>query len=360
VQERLGLVAGCAGYLVRLQRLLLAGPVLVALLMSIGGPVRAQNKLDTVRIMLNPTVLTNLPILVAIDRGYFTKQNINLDLKKFAGSSATITAALARGDLDIAPQGPAPAFFNQFDAGFNAKVIAGITGTRPGYDDISWMVVRQDLWQNGTIRKLSDLRGKTVDSANVGTPLSLNVLGALEKANLTPADVKLTSKLGQTSDWVAALTNKAYDVVATVEPQSSLLESQGLGHKWIGLAQVAPWYQSAFVAVSNDFLKGHRDVVVRFLVAFLQGERDVEASRGHWTPELAKEVETWTGLTHDAVMHMPGPVDPGDRGAIDLASMRRAQNFWMAHGGLVKSNHLMGEVMDDGPLIAARRQVPKR
>jgi NitT/TauT family transport system substrate-binding protein len=304
-------------------------------------------------------VLTTLPILVAIDRGYFTKQNINLELKKFNGSSATVTAALARGDLDIAPQGPSPAFFNQFDAGFAAKVIAGNSGTRAGYDDISWMVVRQDLWQNGTIRKLSDLRGKTVDSANVGTPLSLNVLGALEKANLTPADVKLTSKLTGTSDWYAALNNKAYDVVATVEPESSQLENAGLGHKWISLSQVAPWYQSAFTAVSKDFLANHRDVVVRFLVAELQGERDVEASKGHWTPELAKEVETWTGLSHDAVMHMPGPVDPGDRGGIDIASMRRAQNYWMARG-LVKSQHVMSEVVDDGPLLAARRQVPKR
>lgn len=344
----------------RLRRLVLAVPVLVALLASIGEPARAQSKPDTVRIMLNPTVLTNLPILVAIDRGYFSKQNIVLDLKKISGSSATVTAALARGDIDIAPQGPSPAFFNQFDAGFSAKVIAGNSGTRPGYDDISWMVVRQDLWDNKSIRKLSDLRGKTIDSANVGTPLSLNVLAALEKANLTPADVKLTSKLGQTSDWVAALTNKGYDVVATVEPESSQLEAQGLGHKWIALGEVAPWYQSAFLASSNDFLTNHRDVVVRFLVAFLQGESDVEASKGRWTPELEKEVETWTGLTPDAVMHMPGPVDPGDRGGIDLASMRRAQDYWMAHGGLVKSQHLMGEVMDDGPLIAARRRVPQR
>jgi NitT/TauT family transport system substrate-binding protein len=334
-------------------------PVLAALLATIGANAGAQTKPDVVRMMLNPTVMTNLPILVAIDRGYFAKQNINVDVKRIQGASATVTAALARGDIDIAPQGPSPAFFNQFDAGFSAKVIAGSAGTRAGFDDISWLVVRQDLWDNHTIRKLSDLRGRTIDSANVGTPLSLNTLGALEQAHLTAADVKLTAKLNATTDWYAALSNKAYDVVATVEPESSQLEAAGLGHKWIGLAQVAPWYQTGFLAVSNDFLKQHRDVVVRFLVAFLQGERDVEASRGHFTPELAKEVEIWTGLTHDAVMHMPGPVDPGDRGGIDLASMRRAQDYWMARG-LVKTQHLMGDVIDDGPLIAARHQVPRR
>jgi NitT/TauT family transport system substrate-binding protein len=332
--------------------------VLAASLAMFSAIAGAQNKPDVVRTMLNPTVLTNLPILVAIDRGYFAKQNISLDLKRIQGATATVTAALARGDIDIAPQGPSPAFFNQFDAGFSAKVIAGSAGTRPGFSDITWLVVRQDLWDNHTIRKLSDLRGRTIDSANVGTPLSLATLGVLEKAHLTAADVKLTSKLNATSDWFAALTNKAYDVVATVEPESSQLEAMGLGHKWIGLAQVAPWYQTGFLAVSDDFLKQHRDVVVRFLIAFLQGERDVEASRGHFTPELAKEVETWTGLTHDEVMHMPGPVDPGNRGGIDLASMRRARDYWMARG-LVKSQHPMGDVVDDGPLIAARHLLPQ-
>lgn len=340
-----------------MKKILFALPLAAVMLAMPGVNAGAQSKPDIVRTILNPTVMTNLPILVAIDRGYFAKQNIDLDLKRIQGSTATVTAALARGDIDIAPQGPSPAFFNQFDAGFSAKVIAGSAGTRAGFSDITWLVVRQDLWDNHTIRKLSDLRGRTIDEAGIGSPLSLATLYTLEKAHLSAADVKLTSKLTATSDWYAALTNKAYDVVATVEPESSQLEAMGLGHKWIGLAQVAPWYQTGFLAVSNDFLKQHRDVVVRFLVAFLQGERDVEASRGHFTPELAKEVETWTGLSHEEVMHMPGPVDPGNRGGIDLASMRRAQD-WLMTLGLVKSQHQMGDVVDDGPLIEARRQVP--
>jgi hypothetical protein len=56
-------------------------------------------------------------------------------------------------------------------------------------------------------------------------------------------------------------------------------------------------------------------------------------------------------------MHMPGPVDPSDRGTIDLASMRRAQQYWMARG-LVKTAQPLGDVVYDGPLLAARRLVP--
>ena len=44
---------------------------------------------------------------------------------------------LARGDLEIAPIAVSGAFFNQFTAGFDIKLIASASTTQSGWQDMS-------------------------------------------------------------------------------------------------------------------------------------------------------------------------------------------------------------------------------
>jgi ABC-type nitrate/sulfonate/bicarbonate transport system substrate-binding protein len=78
-----------------------------------GGPSSAVMP-DPVNIDLNHDAF-NLPIFVAIDKGYFAQQNLDVRVQKISGSTITQLPSLARGSIDIAPIGLGPGFFNQYE-----------------------------------------------------------------------------------------------------------------------------------------------------------------------------------------------------------------------------------------------------
>src|ERR1700723_3601176 len=71
-----------------------------------------------VRIIIYPTVLGQLAVFVAIEKGYFARQNIDLDVKTTPQPTISTLPQLVRGDIDMVPLSLAPAFFNQASAGF--------------------------------------------------------------------------------------------------------------------------------------------------------------------------------------------------------------------------------------------------
>ena len=290
----------------------------------------AQN-LQVVRMALNPSTYSNLPFFLAVDRGYFRDAGLDVQVQKFATSSTAQMPLLARGDVDLMPAALGPPFFNQFSEGFNVKLIASASSSHEGWNDTTWLVVRQDLWDAGTIRKPADLRGKTIDGVAPGSPIDFLALTTIANAGLTDADVHYGNKFRDAPSWLTALRNKAVDVQGVPEPVATQMEAEKLGHKWIGLSSQAPWFRESFVAVSAGFARNHPKELVSFMRAYLRAARDVNATNGKWTPELVATLVKWTQLPEDVIRRIPGPAYAGD-GRIDTASVARQQEFWHAKG----------------------------
>lgn len=231
--------------------------LIAALVIALTVPVRAARD-DVVRMGLNPAVLAYLPVLIAIDRGYFKQQHIDLQLTPNPGSAMVQLPLLARGDLDVAPMVMAPAFLNQLKEGFNVKLIAAGQGSHAGWNDNSWIVVREDLWDSGAVRKPADLRGKVVDGLTAGGPPNMLLMSLLASAGLTTSEMTYTEKLRTAADELAAFRNHAIDVAASFEPGASVLQVQRVAHKWISVHDVIPWLQETFLAASAPFLRDHR------------------------------------------------------------------------------------------------------
>src|SRR6185436_10832290 len=102
----------------------------------------------------NPVIYSNLPMLVAIEKGYFPAEGIDLKVQRYTGSSVTMMPMLARGDIDITLMAAGPALFNQRAEGFDTKIISSIGQPAPGWHDTSWIIVRKDLYDSGAIRSL--------------------------------------------------------------------------------------------------------------------------------------------------------------------------------------------------------------
>ena len=331
-------------------KIFLAG-LMLAIAFQTGMPQRAAaaDTDDTIRVSLNPVIYNNLPILLAADKGYFAQQHLNVVITKINQSAATLIPLLARGDIDIAQAVAAPAFFNAFSEGFNLKLVASVDSVKAGWPDVAWVMVRQDLWDAGTIRKPADLRGKTFDSRATGAPVDFIARTAIAKAGLTTSDLVYTQKLKTEPDVFTALRNKAVDVVMETEPTASALEAQGLAHKWMPQGEIAPFYQDGYVGVSATFLHDHRDAVVRFLTAFVRAQREITTTNGKWTAETLATVVKWSGLDEDVVKTIPGPTYPGGLGKMDMSSIDRQQQLWVSLK-LVDKPVPVQSVVDEGPL----------
>jgi NitT/TauT family transport system substrate-binding protein len=308
---------------------------------------------DVIRFSLSPN-LGALPFFVAVDKGYFAEQHLDVQIRKTKQSDGTLLPMLARGDIDVAPAILTPAFFNQYYEGFGLRIIAPIDSPHVGWNDGMWLVVRQDVWDAKAIRTFGDLRGKELDDGAVGSPIDFITKEAVFRGGLTTADVKFSARVHSPLDWVAVLRNKALDAVAVVEPAATLIESQGLGHKWMSSREIAPWYQASYVATSATFAAQHRDALARFIAAYTKACRYVAQANGKWTPELIDEVVKWTEMPQDVVAQIPGPGYPGGLAPISPDSVERTQALWLSEGLIAKSAPV-GGLIDASFSDAARK-----
>ena len=310
------------------------------------GSAAAQSAApDRVRLSLNPGSYAYLPIFLAVEKGYFAEQHLDVQVTKYTGSSLTQLPMLARGDLDISPVVVGPGFFNQFTQGFDLRLLASIDQSEKGWHDTGCLLVRQDLWDSGAIRKIADLKGKIVDGGLDGTPQNYLLKQAILKAGLKFTDMTYSDKLKAVPDQFAALRNKAVDVTNGAEPVCTQMQAQGLAKKWLTFQDVVPGLQASFITSSSSFLKTHRDAVKRFLIALLKAEKDIKAANGHWTPQLLVTVAKWSEIPEATVATIPGPSYSGQFGAIDATSIRAQQAFWMSEG-TVSQAVIVADIVD--------------
>jgi len=181
--------------------------------------------LTPVRMIFDPTFYVHLPLLHAIDSGYFKDEGIDLQITPANGSSTLFLPMLARGEYDLGTVNPSPAFFNQFSGGFDVVLLACHTAAKPGWHDPSWLMVRQDLWDAKAIQQPADLKGHVLDGSNVGSPIDFLLKETIRAGGLTPADVRLGERYHSVGDQLQGLRNKAVDVSGAPEPEASEFEA---------------------------------------------------------------------------------------------------------------------------------------
>jgi NitT/TauT family transport system substrate-binding protein len=133
-----------------------------------------------------------------------------------------------------------------------------------------------------------------------------------------------------------------------------VLQLQHVAHKFVSVRDVIPWLQETFVAASGSFLKDHSDVAARFLVAYLEGARDLSRSNGHWTPALLETLSKHTGISVADLSQVPGPAYVDPLGAINSVSIDRQQEFYLGEH-LITKPLSFADMVDTRPLFAATR-----
>jgi NitT/TauT family transport system substrate-binding protein len=269
-------------------------------------------------------------IFIAIERGYFAEQGIEVDLSRTT-SLADATALLATDKLDVATGGATPGLFNAFRRGVSAQIVTDKSNQLPPGDRSGGILVRRDLAESGEIKSVSDLKGRRIAVNNIQSTSLNYVVRALAQKGLTKDDVKLVEM--PFSQFIPALEKKAVDGVMVYTPLNQTIERMQLARALpeAQLAVTSKGDSFNIMLYSEGFAK--TDAAKRFMVAHLKAQRDYQRA-----VEGRTSMPAICAIIHKYVTAMPADcegmsftgIDPD--GGVNLASLERYQKEWLTLG----------------------------
>ena len=161
------------------------------------------------------------PLYIAVSRGYFAEEGIDLEIVTGGGSDKSMTALIS-GDADFALMGPETGVYVVNEGSANHPMIIGQLTKRDGSfllsrektDDFSW----------------EDLRGKSVIAGRAGGMPYMTFIYVLLKNGLKPGeDVEVINNI-QFNLMGGAFEGGTGDYVTLFEPTATLFERSGSGH----------------------------------------------------------------------------------------------------------------------------------
>ncbi|WP_347554182.1 ABC transporter substrate-binding protein [Robbsia sp. KACC 23696] len=135
--------------------------------------------LRKVTLAWNENAICTAAIPVAIKKGIFARYGLDVDFVNYSGSTDQLLESIATGKADGAV-GMALRWLKPLDQGFDVKLVAGLHGG----------CMRLLSAQNGGVKSLSDLKGKTIGTSDLASPDKAFFSILLQQAGLNPdADV---------------------------------------------------------------------------------------------------------------------------------------------------------------------------
>ncbi|HLH21189.1 MAG TPA: ABC transporter substrate-binding protein [Chloroflexota bacterium] len=273
----------------------------------------------SLRLHLPSRSTSYLPWYLAIERGYFQEQNLDVEILQAPG--ATGVKALVAGEMQFS--GAASSAVPAIAQGTPLKVIY-VQSAKANY----WFTTRPE------INTLQDLKGKRVVVPNLSQAdtYSRLLVTAMERAGMDPAnDVTLIgagSAGGGGSDiLVGALVAGVADGMVGNVLQRLTAENQGF-HTIYSFGEESPDLQGG-ILTSEDMLEKRPDVLRRFLVAAVKGTRVMEQDPDTSVDVLLKYVEmdrgdAAKGLSYvRPLMAKDGLITPAEQEA-GLATMKES------------------------------------
>jgi NitT/TauT family transport system substrate-binding protein len=144
-----------------------------------------------------------------------------------------------------------------------------------GHRDGSAVMVHKD----SKIYRMEDLRGKRIAVPNRFSNQRLLIFRALKQAQMSIKDIELVEM--PPPDMPAALYAKAVDAISSGEPFMGQTELDGYGRVLWLTKDVWPNFISCVLAVHEDMIKNHRDVVQRLVDGIAKSGKWIDKSMEH-------------------------------------------------------------------------------
>jgi NitT/TauT family transport system substrate-binding protein len=305
--------------------LLLCGFVIAACVAPVApaGPPAASG-LTTVRVGHVPVTIY-APLFIAVERGYFAEEGIQVELMPVEGGTDNVVQVSA-GNFDVAGGGVGAGMLNAVARGIEFEIVAPLHTERPPLT--SPFVVSKARFDSGELTQMSDLKGKKVSVNAKGAATEYWLWKALQQGGLDFPDVEVVG-LGF-REVAPALENGALDGGILGEPLATLAEDQGLVAR---LSQdFIDGFTSTVIYFNKDWATQNPELAQGFVKAFIRGARDLNGDL--WaSDETAAIIEKYTNVPADVVKRANRSYhDPN--GVVPLADLMELQRFFRAQGEL--------------------------
>jgi NitT/TauT family transport system substrate-binding protein len=144
-----------------------------------------------------------------------------------------------------------------------------------GHRDGTAMVVNRE----SQIYRIEDLRGKTIAVPNRFSNQKLLVVKALKEHGVPVDQVRIVEMAPP--DMPAALFSKAVDAITSGEPFMGQAELDGYGRVLYQTKDVWPGFISCVLAVREDALRNHRDIVQRLVDGIAKSGKWLDQTMDH-------------------------------------------------------------------------------
>jgi NitT/TauT family transport system substrate-binding protein len=263
---------------------------------------------------------------VGLDRGYYAARGLEVELVLTRGGDAAFQ--VAGNNLQFGGGSPDSAFFNGLKRGLPLMPISSLA-VNPADRSSNILTVRKDLLDSGAVTKVADLKGRKVANLVPGGITEYLLALHLRTGGLGVDDVDMIGPLGF-PQMVDALTTKAVDAAMLAEPFATMAINKGVGAVLDDKGDVGE--QILWIQTNRDFAKDHPNVVVNFLIGFLQAARDIARETFHG-PKILAIVEKYTKVPADIIAQAAPPLIPPN-GELNIKSIMAQQDYHMSRGKL--------------------------
>lgn len=286
------------------------------------------------------------PFFIAVGKGYFAQEGITIDSGTVRSALDTI-APMATGRLDASTGAATAGFFNAAHQGFDVR-IAAVLGVQ-GPLMATQLLVRKELWDNGTIKSGKDLKGRKIAINAPGDITEYFLTKMLAKYGMTPKDVDQTQM--EFSLQFVAFKNGAIDAGFLPEPLASAAKSEGVASLLTPEASIGSGTPTVFLFLATKFMQERPKVALGFMRALIRGARDAQGDYSK-DPAIAGIIAKQTDLKlADVENSAPYLFDPN----LDISkyedSLRSQETVDRGNGRLNYSDPISFDKVIDATLV---------
>ena len=254
--------------------------LLAALMMLCCIPVYAQDE-ELTSVTLNEVAhsIFYAPQYVAIEKGYFKEEGIDLELVTGFGADKVMTAVLS-GEADIGFMGAEASVYAYQEGATDPVVNFAQLTQRAG----NFLVAREEMPDF----KWEDLKGKKVLGGRKGGMPEMVFEYILKQHDIDPQkDLEIDQSIdfGSTA---AAFSGGLGDFSVEFEPAATALEKEGAGYVVASLGVDSGYVPYTSYSAKTSYLDKNPDIIQKFTNALQKG---MDYVRTHTPEEIAKVIK---------------------------------------------------------------------
>ena len=253
---------------------------------------------DKVRFVYSSVHMGYLPRIVALEKGFFAEQGLEMESTNIPGGSKA-AAALLGGSCDIVNL----AYFHALKAarkGFDVVAFACPLNQWPlAYLMKPEMMKQKGITKNSSIdEKIKAMKGLKIGCTSAGSGTALIPQAFLRNRGIDPSkDVEIVP-FGKWNAGVAAFEIGKIDVYQWVSPIPELLEQKGVGTILFSMAkgEVPEFNGYAWDSffTTRKFMEEHPEIILAFTKAIIQAIEYIHMDKAGTMEIIAK---TWKEAT---------------------------------------------------------------